>query len=277
MNNDSITARLRNRARELDINYNLALTQFFFDEFLRLLSQSKYKDNFMLKGGMLLTYALGVQNRATQDIDFLVKGINLDSDNIKSILLSIVSDSKKSDIWFEIEGEGEEIRSDDEYGGLRFKIIGHLSNMRIPFAVDIATGDPVYPAPVEEKYQTILGDRYDLKFYPLESVLSEKLHTILARAENNSRSKDFYDIYTILNKKKEEIDFEALKISVTLTFRYRQTIMSKENAIEIINLIKINEAIRDRWNRYQKNNPYAKGINFDMIFETINKLIEDVM
>lgn len=277
MNKDSITARIRNRARELDINYNLALTQFFFDEFLRLLSQSKYKDNFMLKGGMLLTYALGVQNRATQDIDFLVKGINLDSDNIKSILLSIVSDSKQSDIWFEIEGEGEEIRSDDEYGGLRFKIIGHLSNMRIPFAVDIATGDPVYPAPVEEKYQTILGDRYDLKFYPLESVLSEKLHTILARAENNSRSKDFYDIYTILNKKKEEIDFEALKISVTLTFRYRQTIISKKNAIEIINLIKINEAIRDRWNRYQKNNPYAKGINFDMIFEIINKLIEDVM
>lgn len=277
MNKDSITSRLRNRARELDINYNLALTQFFFDEFLRLLSQSKYKDNFMLKGGMLLTYTLGVQNRATQDIDFLVKGINLDSDNIKSILLSIVSDSKQSDIWFEIEGEGKEIRSDDEYGGLRFKIIGHLLNMRIPFAVDIAKGDPVYPAPVEEKYQTILGDRYDLKFYPLESVLSEKLHTILARAENNSRSKDYYDIYTILNKQIELVDFEALKIAVSLTFRYRQTIISKESAIEIINLIKINEAIRDRWNRYQKKNPYAKGINFDMIIETIYKLIEEVM
>lgn len=277
MNKDSITARLRNRARELDINYNLALTQFFFDEFLRLLSQSKYKDNFMLKGGMLLTYALGVQNRATQDIDFLVKGINLDSDNIKSILLSIISDSKQSDICFEIEGEGIEIRSDDEYGGLRFKIIGHLSNIRIPFAVDIATGDPVYPSPVEERYQTILSDRFNLKFYPIESVLSEKLHTILSRAENNSRSKDYYDIYTILNKQLEHVDYEALKIAVSLTFRYRQTMISKESAIEIINLIKINEAIRDRWNRYQKKNPYAKGINFDMIIETINKLIEEVM
>ena len=196
---------------------------------------------------------------------------------MKSIILSIVSDSKQSDVWFEIEGVGEDIRSDDEYGGLRFKIIGHLSNMRIPFAVDIATGDPVYPAPVEEKYQTILGDRYDLKFYPIESVLSEKLHTLLVRAENNSRSKDFYDIYTILNKKKDDIDFEALKIAVSLTFRYRQTIISKERAVEIINLIKLDEAIRDRWNRYQKKNPYAKGINFEPVIETIYKLINEVM
>ncbi|MFL8906452.1 nucleotidyl transferase AbiEii/AbiGii toxin family protein [Helcococcus kunzii] len=277
MNKDSITARLRNKAKELYINYNLALTQFFFDEFLRLLSQSKYKNNFMIKGGMLLTYTLGVQNRTTQDIDFLVKGINLNSNNIKSILLSIVSDSKQSNVWFEIEGEGEKIRSDDEYGGLRFKLIDYLSNIRIPFAIDIATGDPVYPSPVEEKYQTILGDRYNLKFYPIESVLSEKFHTILARAENNSRSKDFYDLYTIFNKKKEEIDFESLKTAVSLTFRYRQTIISKERAIEIINFIKINEAIRDRWNRYQKKNPYTKEIDFDLIIDTINKLIEDVM
>ena len=277
MNKDSISARLRNKAKELNINFNLALTQFFFDEFLRLLSQSKYKDNFMLKGGMLLTYTLGVQNRATQDIDFLVKGINLNPENIREILKSIILNVDQSNVWFEIEGKGEEIRSDDEYGGLRFKIIGHLSNIRIPFAIDIATGDPVYPSPVEEKYQTILGDRYDLKFYPVESVLSEKLHTILGKAENNSRSKDFYDVYTIFNKKKEEIDFESLKIAVSLTLRYRQTIISKESAIEIINLIKVNEAIRDRWNRYQKKNAYAKGINFDMIIDTIYNLIEEVM
>lgn len=122
MNKDSITARLRNKAKDLNINYNLALTQFFFDEFLRLLSQSKYKENFMLKGGMLLTYSLGVQNRTTQDIDFLVKGINLKPENINVILESIISDVDQSYAWFEIIGEGEAIRSDDDYGGLRFRI-----------------------------------------------------------------------------------------------------------------------------------------------------------
>lgn len=231
----------------------------------------------MLKGGMLLSYTLGVENRATQDIDFLIKGVNLESENIKSILLSMISDSDHSDVWFEIEDNVEDIRSGDEYGGLRFRIIGHLSNIRIPFAIDIATGDPIYPAAVDEKYQAILGEVFNIIFYPLESVLSEKLHTILTRAESNSRSKDFYDIYIILNKKSEKIDFDALRNTVSLTFQYRQTIISKERAFEVVNLIKTNEAIRDRWNRYQNKNPYAKGINFDSIIITINKLIEEVM
>lgn len=191
--------------------------------------------------------------------------------------MSIISELNRSGVWFEIAGEAEEIRSDDEYGGLRFKIIGHLANIRIPFDVDVATGDPVYPAPFNEKYQTILGDKYDLKFYPIESVLSEKLHTILARAENNSRSKDYYDIYTILNKQIENINFEDLKIAVLLTFKYRKTNISKDRAIEIINLIKNNEAIRDRWNRYQNKNPYTKGIDFDLVIDVIYKLIEYVM
>lgn len=277
MNKDSITAKIRNKAMELKINYNLALNQFFFDEFLKLLSQSKYKDNFMLKGGILLTYKLGVQNRATQDIDFLAKGINIDSDNIKSILISIISEINQSDVWFEIDGHGERIRSDDEYGGHRFKLIGHLSNIRIPFAVDIATGDPVYPSPVDEEYQTILGDRYDLKCYPIESVLSEKLHTILTRAENNSRSKDYYDIYIIFSTQIEKINFEDLKRAVSLTFKYRKTNISKDRAIEIINLIKNNESIRDRWSRYQNKNPYAKGIDFAQVIATIYNLIEEVM
>lgn len=277
MNKDSITARLRNKAKDLNISYNLALTQFFFDEFLRLLSESKYKDKFTLKGGMLLTYTLGVQNRATQDIDFLVKGIHLNSEDIKSTLISITSNSDKSNVWFEIADDIEDIRPEDEYGGLRFRIIGHLSNIRIPFAVDIATGDPMYPAAVEGKYETILGEKFNLKFYPIESVLAEKLHTILVRAENNSRSKDFYDVYIILSKKSNQIDFEALKIAVSLTFRYRQTTISKERAFEIVDLISNNQAIRDRWNRYQKKNPYAKGIDFYLIIETINKLIEEVV
>lgn len=277
MNKDSITARLRNKAKDLNINYNLALTQFFFDEFLRLLSQSKYKENFMLKGGMLLTYSLGVQNRTTQDIDFLVKGINLKPENINVILESIISDVDQSHAWFEIIGEGEVIRSDDDYGGLRFRIIGHLSNIRIPFALDIATGDPVYPESVEEKYHPILGDEFDLKFYPIESVLSEKLHTILTRAENNSRSKDFYDIYTILNRKSEEINLKTMKIAVFLTFKYRKTTISKEGSLEVVELIKSNVAMRDRWKRYQKKNPYAKGIDCDMVINEINKLIEEVM
>lgn len=274
MNKDSVTRKLRNKAKELGLNYNLVLSKFFFDEFLKLLSNSVHRENFMLKGGMLLTYSLGVQNRATQDIDFLVKGFPLESAEMKKVLEGIIGDNKQSDIWFELSSTAEEIRAEDEYGGLRFHIIGHLANIRIPFSVDIATGDPIYPFPRVEKYSTILGDNIELKMYPLESVLSEKLQTVLARAENNSRSKVFYDIYAILKNKLEVINVKELKVAVSMTFSYRKTEVSKDEAKNIIGHINDDSLIKERWIRYQKKNPYANGIEFSEITESLNALIE---
>ena len=230
MNKDSITQKLRNRAKELDLNYNLVLSKFFFDEFLKLISISEHRENFMLKGGMLLTYSLGVQNRTTQDIDFLVKGFPIETIKLKKILEGILGDTNKKDIWFELNGTAEEIRAEDEYGGIRFHVIGHLANIRIPFSIDIATGDPIYPLPRLERYSTILGDIIELNMYPLETVLSEKLQTIFTRAENNSRSKDFYDIYAILKNKFEVINIKELKVAVSKTFSYRKTEVSKDEA-----------------------------------------------
>lgn len=274
MNKDSITQKLRNKAKELDLNYNLVLSKFFFDEFLKLLSNSVHRENFMLKVGMLLTYSLGIQNRATQDIDFLVKGFPLESGEMRKVLTEIIEDGKQSDVWFELKGDAEDIRAEDEYGGLRFHIIGHLANIKIPFSIDIATGDPIYPFPRLEKYSTILGDNIELKMYPLESVLSEKLQTVLARAENNSRSKDFYDIYAILKNKLEAINVKELKEAVSMTFSYRKTVISKNEAKNIINSINEDSLIKERWVRYQKKNPYVKGIEFSEITESLNTLVE---
>ena len=274
MNKDSITQKLRNKAKELDLNYNLVLSKFFFDEFLKLLSNSVHRENFMLKGGMLLTYSLGIQNIATQDIDFLVKGFPLESGEMRKVLTEIIEDGKQSDVWFELKGDAEDIRAEDEYGGLRFHIIGHLANIKIPFSIDIATGDPIYPFPRLEKYSTILGDNIELKMYPLESVLSEKLQTVLARAENNSRSKDFYDIYAILKNKLEAINVKELKEAVSMTFSYRKTVISKNEAKNIINSINEDSLIKERWVRYQKKNPYVKGIEFSEITESLNTLVE---
>ena len=277
MNKDSITQKLRNRAKELDLNYNLVLSKFFFDEFLKLISISEHRENFMLKGGMLLTYSLGVQNRTTQDIDFLVKGFPIETIKLKKILEGILGDTNKKDIWFELNGTAEEIRAEDEYGGIRFHVIGHLANIRIPFSIDIATGDPIYPLPRLERYSTILGDIIELNMYPLETVLSEKLQTIFTRAENNSRSKDFYDIYAILKNKFEVINIKELKVAVSKTFSYRKTEVSKDEAKVIVSHIDNDSLIIERWIRYQKKNPYAKGIEFSEIIDSLNTLIEIVM
>lgn len=277
MNKDSITQKLRNRAKELDLNYNLVLSKFFFDEFLKLISISEHRENFMLKGGMLLTYSLGVQNRTTQDIDFLVKGFPIETIKLKKILEGILGDTNKKDIWFELNGTAEEIRAEDEYGGIRFHVIGHLANIRIPFSIDIATGDPIYPLPRLERYSTILGDIIELNMYPLETVLSEKLQTILTRAENNSRSKNFYDIYAILKNKLDVINIKELKVAVFKTFTYRKTEVSKDEAKVIVSHINKDSLIIERWIRYQKKNPYAKEIEFGEIIESLNALIEMIM
>ena len=231
----------------------------------------------MLKGGMLLTYSLGVQNRTTQDIDFLVKGFPIETIKLKKILEGILGDTNKKDIWFELKGTAEEFRAEDEYGGIRFHVIGHLVNIRIPFSIDIATGDPIYPLPRVERYSTILGDIIELNMYPLETVLSEKLQTILTRAENNSRSKDFYDIYAILKNKFEVINIKELKVAVSMTFSYRKTEVSKEKAKVIIRNINEESLIKERWKRYQNKNPYAKGIEFSEIIDSLNTLIEIAM
>ena len=231
----------------------------------------------MLKGGMLLTFSLGVQNRTTQDIDFLVKGFPIETIKLKKILEGILGDTNKKDIWFELNGTAEEIRAEDEYGGIRFHVIGYLANIRIPFSIDIATGDPIYPLPRLERYSTILGDIIELNMYPLETVLSEKLQTIFTRAENNSRSKDFYDIYAILKNKLEVINIKELKVAVSMTFSYTKTEVSKDEAKVIVSHIDNDSLIIERWIRYQKKNPYAKGIEFSEIIESLNTLIEIVM
>ena len=277
MNKESITQKLRNKAKELDLNYNLVLSKFFFDEFLKLISISIHRENFMLKGGMLLTYSLGVQNRSTQDIDFLVKGFTLETVELKRILKEILGDTNKKDLWFELNDTVEKIKAEDKYGGLRFHVIGHLAHIRIPFSIDIATGDPIYPLPRLERYSTILGDNIELNMYPLETVLSEKLQTILTRAENNSRSKDFYDIYAILKNKFEVLNIMELKVAVSMTFSYRKTEISKEKAKFIIRNINEDSLINERWKRYKKKNPYAKEIEFSEIIDSLNTLIEMVM
>ena len=277
MNKDSVTEKLRKRAKELRLNDNLVLNQFFFDEFLKLLSISKYQNNFMLKGGMLLTYTLGIQNRATQDIDFLVKGLTIDAVQIKDILSTIISGADTSGVWFEVLNDVDNIRLEDKYGGVRYHIIGHLSNIRVPFAIDIATGDPIYPDAKIELYTTILNEDILLRLYPLESVLAEKLQTVLARAENNSRSKDFYDIYTIMKNNEKQVDMKALKVSVDLTFAYRKTHILKNAALNIVYQINNNDEIKSRWNRYQKKNPYAKDISFESVIIEIKRLVELVL
>lgn len=276
MNKDSVTSRLRNKSSELNIEYNLALDKFFFDEFLKLLSFSKYKENFTLKGGMLLTYTLGIENRSTRDIDFLVKRTNIDYENIEKIFDDILSNNDKKGVWFEVKNKHKDIKIEDKYGGVKFYLVGHLSNIRKTFSIDIATGDPVYPVPELSKYTTILGDNIEIQLYPLETVIAEKLQTIIDKAEITSRMKDFYDIHIIIKNKSSEIDIDKLRKACLLTFKYRNTNISKDEAINVIKLIGDNDRILRSWDNYRNKNKYVENVEFDYIVKVISNLIDEV-
>lgn len=295
---DSVTQRLRNKSQELSLDYNTLLSRYFFDEFLKLLAKSEYKNNFVLKGGMLLSFVLGIDNRSTQDIDFLINGLKMEDSYLFNVIKSVTAYEENHDgMWFEINDSIDSIRPEDEYGGYRFHIIGHLDKIRFPFSVDIATGDPMYPEVKVGKYSTVLGEDIDLQMYPLESVLAEKLQTILSKAESNTRSKDFYDIYAIMNSLNasnngncgvaiayltdcefvnqinESIDFSVLKVAMSLTCKHRNTYFSKIKAREILECISCDSAVIDRWNRYAKKHQYAKSVNFEDVISAILKLI----
>lgn len=276
-NKDSILAKLKKTAETEKIPFNTVLTQFFFDEFISLLGKSLYKDKFILKGGVLMSFLFGINNRATVDIDFLASGFNMDGDSVKSTIEKIIAPTNQKDqkslVWFET-GKTEPIRDEDEYGGFRVHIIGHMANVRLPFGVDIATGDPVTPGIKEIPYQTVTDETILIYAYPLETILAEKVQTLIARQENNGRSKDFYDIHMLMKFKKKQIDPELVKTAASKTFAYRQTKTDKANALEIVDSLEKNALCRARWNTFVKKNPYAKGIEFNEVLSSCKQAIQ---
>lgn len=195
INKDSLKAKANNISKELNISQNVVYNRFFYDAFLSRLSKSKYNNQFILKGGLYLSSILGINNRSTMDIDFYIRKISMEKDKIVDIIKEIISTNVDDGIWFEIINIGN-IRNEDQYGGFQITILGHLDNVKCQFGIDIATGDPIIPSEKNYEYKCLVTkESLALKVYSLESVIAEKLETILAKSIFNSRSKDYYDLY----------------------------------------------------------------------------------
>lgn len=225
---------------------------------------------------MLIASHLGINNRSTIDIDFLIKGIDTDIDSLNKILKQITKNENRKDIWFEISKNIEPIRQHDKYGGNRFHVTGHLSNIKVGFGIDITTGDPMHPTPSTKTYTTILGETCNLKMYPLESVLAEKMQTILYRESFNTRNKDYYDIHSIYLKEYQNLNKDNLKDAFKLTFSYRKTDMDKQKSLDTIYYISRNQTFLEGWDRYIKNNPYTNNLSFQEASKSCKQIIEDL-
>ena len=221
--------------------------------------------------------------RTTMDIDANITGMNFEKDEINEMIDDILSIKIDDNVIFEVE-KNVPIKEDNEYGGYRFKLIAKLSNLKIPFSIDISTGDLITPRAVEYKYKTILennqisyndGNQHVLKLdenYNYETIIAEKFETVLKRNISNSRMKDYYDLYYFVTYKWNDIDKATLEVAVDTTFKHRKSKKYLDKYNEIILNLSNDINLLERWNKYRKEHTYAKEVEFEDIIKAIEKI-----
>lgn len=267
----SVKDKLKNISREKNVDFNSVMRFYMYDRFVERLSKSKYKDNFILKGGFYLSKLFGLDNRSTMDIDTAIRKTKFTEENLIVMINEIISIDVGDNVKFKIE-KTELIREEDEYGGLRITINFMLENIKDKFHIDLATGDPIYPRPDNYKYESLIGDEiYKVWSYNLETILAEKIETILSKLETSSRLKDYYDIYLIYKFKFDTINKEKFRGSVEKTFKKRKF---DADLMTNLSIVKESKVLRERWLSYSRKNSYARDVEFEETLECLEKLID---
>lgn len=259
-----------------DLNYYEILQRYMFEKVLERISVSKYQDNFILKGGLLLSAMFGIGNRMTKDMDATITGIDVSKDKMLKVLNEILSINLKDGVKFDVV-DITDIREDDEYGGNKYHIVGKLQSLKVNLEIDISTGDKVTPRELKYKYPLIFeGRTIMISSYNIETILAEKIETVLRRGVFNSRMKDFYDIYYFLTKLRKEIDINVLKEAVDNTFTKRNSFEYLKDYEQIIDSIIGNERIEKLWNIYSNKYKYASGIDITEILNLLKCIIKEL-
>ncbi len=271
MNSMELKDRIRNISKERNVDFNTLLRLYMYDRFIERLAASKYKNNFIIKGGFYLSTLLGVEQRSTMDIDIAFKNALFSKNVIEEMIKDIISIDINDSVVINYLGINE-IRDDDYYGGFRVNLEAHLENIKERFHVDLATGDPITPSEIHYNYRPLLTNKcIDIYAYTIETVIAEKIETILSRVEANSRMRDFYDIYLIYNKEFDNIKKYVLKRAIEKTFNKRNY---NSNILDTFKIIESSEIIRTRWRAYKNNYNYAKNVEYDEIMKCINEIFK---
>lgn len=270
----AVKDKLKNISREKNVDFNSVMRFYMYDRFVERLSKSKYKDNFILKGGFYLSKLFGLDNRSTMDIDTAIRKAEFTEENLIKMVNEIINIDVGDNVKFKIE-KTEPIRDEDEYGGLRITINFMLENIKDKFHIDLATGDPIYPRPDNYRYESLIGDEiYKVWSYNLETVLAEKIETILSKLETSSRMKDYYDIYLIYKFKFDKINKEKFRGAVEKTFKKRKF---DADLITNLNIVKESKVLRDKWLSYSRKNSYARDVEFEETLKCLEQFIDTIV
>lgn len=275
-NAKSLKDKARNVANENAISIQQVLQNYMFERVLERLSKSKYKENFIIKGGLLLSSIMGINLRTTMDMDTNITGINLDKEELLKILNEVLNMDIGDNVTFKIE-KVEDIKQEEYYGGYQFKIIATYENIKVQFHMDVSTGDVITPRAIEYKYKKLFDNSYiDILSYNQETIIAEKLQSILERKIINSRMKDYYDLYFFVNYRWDSIDKGILSEAIIRTFSVRNSITELRNIRKTIQTLENNPFLNRLWLDYSKKHEYSKNVSFK---DTINaiEIIEETI
>ena len=261
---------IRNLSKEVGIEAHVLIRKYMMERFLERVSSSKYNGSFILKGGMLVAAFVGVEARATMDIDTTIKGIPVTIVDMERTITEISNIDLDDNVKFRIK-KVSEIMDEAEYPGIRFSMDAVLDGAVIPLKIDISTGDVITPREIAYSYKLMFEDRtIPIMTYPIETVLAEKLETVISRSITNTRMRDFYDIHILL--KSQNIDADILALALERIAKKRGNFSLLENAESVLKIVKSDEDMKRLWDIYQKKFKYAGEYTWDEVIHSVREL-----
>ena len=268
----AVKTKIKNKAGGSSDKSQIMLRIYLMERLLERVSLSRYRDNFVLKGGLLVSSLVGVDMRSTMDVDTIVKSLPLNKSSAQKILEEIMAIGLEDGVLFRIS-KVQDIMEGHEYEGLRFMIECSMDRLKQTIKIDISTGDEITPGAIEYKLPLIIEDRsINLWAYNLETILAEKLETIMVRGEANTRMRDFYDIRVLLEQDAETIDRDTMKAAFYATCKKRGSIELIGTIDDVINKIADDETMRQLWNNYRKTNYYVGALEWEDVIGSARKL-----
>ena len=272
-----LKAFIKNKAAEKHISAQLVMQNYMLERLLERIALSPYRNNFILKGGFLISAIVGLDTRATMDLDTTIRGFSLTHEAIQTIFMEICAIPVVDDVQFELVGISD-IRETDDYPGIRVALKASYPPIGVPLTVDVTTGDMITPHEVEYTFPLLFDDRTIRIFaYNMETVFVEKLETVLSRNIANTLPRDYYDIHILYALRYAECDKTVLRKALERTTQKRGSSMILTEYPEIMKKICESDTLRKRWEKYSREYDYAKDISFEDTCNSIQMIMNEIM
>lgn len=270
----SLKGRINNYAKKNGIAAQVILQNFMFERFLERLSRSEYQQKFVIKGGLLITAIVGIETRATMDLDTTLRNLPLTEPQVLEAITAICNIPVEDDVSFQIVSI-EPIRKDDIYGGYRVRLDAAYDTILTPLSIDISTGDMITPGPAAYELHGMFNSALKIPLwgYNIETILAEKVETILSRGVLSTRPRDFYDVYIL--EKTQTYQPVLFREALRATAEHRGSTDILQNTGRIIARLENSEDLKQQWARYQRQFSYAARIEYSFLIKALNRLLND--